>query len=417
MKNIKLLRLAIDYLTQHLKQSISYVLVFAISLILISFTLMLYFFIEVAYNLSDVTLAQGIEKTGRIRIERNDGRNDFLADMAFLDALYALPEISAVGAMYMGSPSTHEGFFGTLYEIQAGHAQDYSYTLSNDLEVLYINPTLWNLCNISLSEGVPPDDLVFPDEEDNYQYFIYLGNEYKGAVELGEKFTTTNPFFSSTCEVAGFIEKGSQWINPDISFQLNLNSYSFDMDYTVVMINAYNVYEALFSTTQDISEAEELIKETADKYGLDVLVGSLKDLHKNSFEEYEIIIGYLAPLIGVVLFSAFAIMTCMQTVAIYNSQKDYGILLSTGFMRADISKIVIYKTVITAILSLAITSIVTSLNVSNWVSGAPSSYISLILWGRILPAVGLVAIAITLITLIIAMIILKRFTIVRLIRG
>jgi hypothetical protein len=345
--------------------------------------------------------------------------------MEFSNILYSTPEINAVGSVGIGGFAAADGLLAELFEVQAGHAQNDSNTLEGLLEIMEMNPTLWNLCDIGPAEGAPVESLVYPalpepatGPEAEYYNYIYLGDAYRGKVELGRKSTIDRRAYRVTYEVAGFLKKGSQWVNPRIagSFYM-LESYSFDLDYAVVQIQPYALVGlALFSASDSVGVAQRRINELSNEYGIDVSVATLDEVYRESVKDDEWFMGLLSRLMGVVLFSAFAIMICMQTVAIYNSQKEYGILLSSGFLRSDMVKIITFKTVMTSIFSVALSHTAITLLVHGRFSGSPDSYIRYILWERLFPSAVLLAATVTAITLAVAVAVIDKFPVVKLIK-
>jgi len=325
MKSLKLLKLSIDNLLLNLSKSISYILVFSISLILISFAIFTSQGIQLAYNICNRTLTNGMNNSGVVRVMSHDIASE--RGINFVNELMGIDAIESIGYCVLAGNNS----FRDLVKIQDGHAQNYEYTLTGNLEILFMSPSLWNLCDIEISNGTLPQNLEFSRNH----FFLYLGSAYNETIEIGKIYE----YNGLSYEVMGFIKEGGEWINPQIVNGFNVSTISFGLEYAVIMLDDMPASSALlFSTEHSMIETQNLIKELADKHGFEIAIGTLQSLYEETASDNEVLLSYLLQLIFIVLISAIIIMTCLSVVTIYSNRNLYGIFLSSGFFQSDIIK-------------------------------------------------------------------------------
>ncbi len=232
------------------------------------------------------------------------------------------------------------------------------YFNNNDKEnKLYVNQSLIDLCDIKGADN----------KELKYDYFGIEKNY--GIAFIGEELSERYPIGSvyldeeTGCQymVVDIVKKDSLWL-PDSLFggsAVNLNDcIILDLDYAtekkdnkLYLFNACNnlLFVGRDSGVKD--EVEAIIKST----GLDISgIFSLEELYSSYEKEAMDRAGedYLLPLI--LLTSAIIVSVITSKMSLLSNKKDYGIMISNGFTKANLIGIVVSENLIKCVCSYMI---------------------------------------------------------------
>ena len=225
----------------------------------------------------------------------------------------------------------------------------YYYSIENGENKLYINDELFGLCGAKDSKDIP---LEFDYDEINGDYGIaFVGKEFSEKYPLGSIFYDNE----TGCQyiVKGYVKDGSKWISDDLyeGAVVNLdNVIILDLGYAVSQHgNEFLIFNAcnnLFFVAQDKTikgNVEEIIKSSElnidGVFSLETICSSYeKEAMDNAGE------NYLLPL--VLLISAVIVSAVTSKMSFLTSKKDYGIMITNGFTKADIVGIVVMENVI-----------------------------------------------------------------------
>lgn len=406
MRNLKLLKYTFNNVALHLYRNIQYILTLSLSIILISFAFITFFGLNSAYDACNRVLSAGLKNSGTIRSLDHKLISD--EGLAFLDELQSRDIIDSFGS----SDLRGNDILTDLVDTQRGHTQNYGYELSEVLEVLTMNPSLFDFCNINISEGESISNLDFSDES---LIYLYLGHAYKNNVELGKIYQSN---YSTSYKVAGFLGQDSRWINPNIALLFDSAKPTFNLDYAVIMLIKYpNTDSIFFNTENNFEETRKLILEAANAHGFTVAVGSLQTVYDTASTDNEIIADYIKQLTGIVLLSSIIIMSCLSTVMIYYNKAQYGIFLAVGFSEKDIIKMLVFEMLLKILFSLMLAFPIARFLSINWFAGAETSFINDIMRDKTFPIVLAVALLVTLVSWIIPITIFKKTPVTKMIRG
>lgn len=354
MKHTVKIIFALNQIVSHFRKFIISVLLISVSLMLISLTLMGYQGILSVENSCNKTLAQGMEKSGIIMMPAEFNVN-------FINEIYQKDEIESIGTCGYGGNDSEA--FDSLKSIQSGFAKDYRNTVSNYLEILFINRNLLQLCELKLETGD-----ILRQTEDNDEYTdLYLGNAYSGKIETGTFFTDSKTKY----KVAGIFEKGTTWINPDIVNGIDSSdvNYSINLDYSVILVDdMLNTNAFLFSISDrsNMQEVMTLISDTSDKYQIEISLGSIEQIYGIAKNDSNLLISYLIRILIIVIFSSMLMITCLQIVTILTNKNTFGILYAIGSTESDIISIIIYENIIKLFLSFILCCLATIFYAYKW---------------------------------------------------
>lgn len=405
------IRLAIDAILMQFRKFIISILLVVVSLLLILFTVMSYQGQNFPYSSCDSVLAQGISGTGILRVGNVDSRLE--ARAAFIEALSEKPEVECIGDSLSGGTMA----LPELYAIQKGHASAYEYQAYEALEIIFTNVRAMSLCELKLSEGIPPDELVYTDEEN--PAYLYLGSAY-AEIPVGTVYKTD----FKTYIVAGRLEDSQRWIDGSVidGFDANTLEYTIDCTYSVIAAEKGIPFcDGLWISAADgytIDQAIGAAYSVAGKYNVSLSSTTLSDLYNVTASDTRLMLSYLVRLMGVVITSALLMLICLQITTLLGSMREYGILYSVGYSRKDITLNILWQNCILAALSLAIVVPAFILIAKWWFNTEELHYmLQHILLYKVFPvALGVLGIVI-LVTSSISILLLHRLSPIQLMRG
>lgn len=407
------LRLAIDNIFSQFKRFLVSVLLIAVSLVVIIYAVILYKGKGYGYSSCDELLTQGFDKTGVLSF---DIVNDDVDFDGFWDETYRRKEIASFGDIvgYMTD------FSDDILNIQKENSEDVFVTEDNFFSILTIDVRSLSLCDFELSEGIQPEDLDFSENLDtNVPTYIYLGSAY-ASIPVGTEYRIEGPVYEYVYIVAGRMKEGQRWIDPDISVGIN----NGDMDYTIDCTYGVLVIEDLQASTSEfwisasdgytIEEAIAAAYEVADKYGIDMTYTTLTDVYETSCSETILLLSYMGEAFAIIIPAVILMLITMQIVSIMLELNTYGILCSVGFSIKDINIMLIIKNIIMSVSGLAIAAPVVLWITEKQYAESFKMILETVVLSTALPTAIIILVVVTLITSAVSVIMLRRYTPVKL---
>ncbi len=216
-------------------------------------------------------------------------------------------------------------------------------------DILYVYPSLTGLCDIRTN-----DNLALAFDYNNMQsgYGIaYVGADLSKVYPVGSKYLDEE----TGCEyiISGVLKDGSKWLPDDLygSSAMNMNqALLLDLNYAIAQpenkVFLANASNYLFIGAESDSVKDSL-NALLNKLELDVdgivRLGSLySSYEKDAMDQAGE--NYLLPLI--LLLSALIVSVITARMSVMASKKDYGIMLSNGFHKANIIGIILTENII-----------------------------------------------------------------------
>lgn len=347
------IKLAIDTLVSSWKKISVSIFMMIVSLLLFLFTVIVYKGQKYAEQSCEETLAEGINNTGFIRVEDENFNSDCVKE--FNAYVNSMDEVRAYGnfVAYGINPVGMEELLQMQIDMGLFEGDYYR----DSVKMSCMNKSVMNLCDISLIDGVVPDTLNYDDGKINY---LYLGYEYN-AIPVGTVYKGKNIIYI----VAGILDKGQRYINPDLSDGFNYE----EMDYSVScdrIIYALGDCNEIYSDTYWISVKKgynfnkvlEKVVEKAKEEGLLVTYTSLNKMIENDSLTMTNLLDYVKKLIIIVSIATILIIICNQVMIIYENMKQYGILVSVGFSTAQIKIMILIVSAIMLMVAVAISVVI-----------------------------------------------------------
>lgn len=402
---------AIDNIFSQLRRFIVSILLITISLILLVLSVLAYDGMNYSYASSDAILAQGMEGTGVLTIDLGQENTD-----KFLEETYKRNEIYSIGSVQIWGTQA----IGELLDIQCENTEGYFVADSGYLSVMGLDVRGIDLCELNLSEGITPEQLDFSmATENNYINYLYLGSAYE-SISVGTEYEFEMGDFVATYIVAGIMEDGQRWIDPNIDTEIGMNTldYTIDCTYGIFMIgNLEQSENKVLITASDgytIDEALEAAHKVATKYGIEMRSLSLTEQYAQECKPIITILSYLKETLIVVIPAIMLMLITSQIVSVMLELNSYGIMCSMGFSIKDINIMLIIKNIIMAVISFAIVVPIVIWFASNWFEQDMQYIMKTILLTSALPVAIIVVLAVILITSVTSVVILKRYTPVKL---
>lgn len=240
-----------------------------------------------------------------------------------INAMDEMPELSVWGGYYYGTQDTEKK--------------------------LYINEELYALCGIKDSEDMP---LSYDYDEIAGDYGIaFVGQE------LSEKYPKGSIFYDDEtgCQyiVQGYVKEKSKWLSDDLydGMLTDLDNavildWNYALDRTDDDFFIINICDNLFFAVQD-KNVKENVKQLIENSELDIDGVFCMETLCSSYEREAMDNAgenYLFPL--VLLISAVIVSVVTSKMSLLTNKKDYGIMITNGFTRMDITTMVITENVI-----------------------------------------------------------------------
>ena len=411
---MKYIRFTFEFIAVEWKKFFMRVFLIAVALFLIQFSLLYYRGISYGYKNCDKLLVSGIDGAAYISIENFDDVSgsqimEFINEAAKLDGIVAIGSMSDGG----GLPDGVEELFEI--QIRTGENPD-----NGSLWSKGINPTLLPICEMELEEGTPYSELDYSKKDTTY---VYLGSNYK-EIPVGKRYERIiDGRFYGYWEVAGIFPEGFRWLKEGIYEAGNMAT----MDYTEDCSNL------IFYLEPDGISGNRILVCAADGYGIEDAIAALRELADsrgiiftyNTFSETfkegrwlaDILSGIILKMFIICLFCGFFMILIFQSLSLFESGKDMGIMLSVGFSPAFLKKTYLIKDCIQGLLATLLSMTVSALIARQIFIRDNMEYILKTLYLKNLIPVSLLVVAtIVAAGFVITHIILKRINPVSLIR-
>ena len=355
-------------------------------------------------------LRYGIENTGILNINYESGDV-----VRFFNEAYDSPYISSIGVFSIGG----NDILPELSAVQQKYLKG-QHSLKNFTEIYYISPTLINLCKIKLTDGE-----MVTDTEDKGEYWsgLYLGSAFKD-IPVGTVYTYQVGDETAVFEVLGILEEGTAWISRSAmgTGYEGTTRGSDVLDYYVILVSntAYD-YFGMFSVNESSSfdEAREYLYETAEKYNIELNIGSLateveqSERASSNMQRLFFRIFFLMSITAVICIISF------QIVSVISRTKEYGILYATGAGISDITGITVIEILLKLIIAIIASMGVSIRFIPYFFSEGDGSdeIIKQLLFENVYPAVFVVGIVLTVTAVLVPLIYINRLSPVKLLTG
>lgn len=344
------IRFAFDMLISQYKKSILMIMLLVVSLLLVMFSIMVYEGENYAKTSCDGVLKAGIKGTGRISLDEESFYKVNEA-LLFLKEAKKRSEISAIGTIVDYGVVDPSG--GILLELQGKNVTDYQNALEDYLEVKTLLPSIVDLCDFQLKEGIPIEALDFSDKKVEYWYLgsayeeIPIGTEYEG--EYGYRYI-----------VAGILKEGMRWIDSNLinGYDTTQLDYSQDCAHSIFAFSTddINTSEVWITAAEGFSIEQAIMAacEVGEKYKIHFGYETLADMYRSEVENVNILIKILSKIMVIIISSACFMLVITQVVVMLEDSKNYGIMYAVGFSEKEVKHMLITKYIITSVLALVI---------------------------------------------------------------
>lgn len=215
-------------------------------------------------------------------------------------------------------------------------------------DMLIVDENIVKLCEVSLENGVAINEMEQAAHDGNIP--VIMGNNYKGQFNQGETFTIY--LSDDIYEVAGFLEKGSEWISDSLFFSLE-SVLSLDNCLMVCKDDKFTKKELSlarnnFYIISDMGKEklEKEIEGIAENMDISVSVSSFHDL----VLEYKKENARAMRLAEIILFTGLivvALTTVLNSVmAVIARKKEYIVMNVCGVSFKDIFKMLCMENII-----------------------------------------------------------------------
>ncbi len=391
-------KFALYLMSEKIGRTFLSIILTVLGIVVIIFTIVQGTGTEYAYKEIDKLLANGIDKTARVRISELNA--DFLNDLA------AQPEIAAVGE----SMNYEVYSLPELAKIQ----NSYKKKLESGLELTTISIGALDLCKLSLQEG--NFELDFHDEKTEY---LYLGAGFKN-IPVGTIYTTEYTNYI----VAGILQKGQRFIDSDLSygFDQNRSDYTFNCDYSVLSVVSFPFTDGFWLSSSDNYTLDQSLAkafEIAEKHNVEIKYRTLQKSYENAMFNVMAVKNIFSKLMPVVCISCVIMILCLQLSDIFSKLRDFGTMYSQGFSQTDIETIMILKNIITFVISLIVSVLPFYWLVNFWYNNSNDGalVISKILLRYAAPVAVIAIIGIIVISTVVSLFVFRKYSPVEMIGG
>lgn len=339
-------KLATDSMVLHLRELLGSILLFMFALLVVALMLLMN---ELNTNLRrklEQTFQGGCSRVGYI-ILQNASFDSTVPDSEEVISEFLLSQdcVRAAGVWNMGISTADCMQF--LREVQQDHVVSEMVMVWDGVEVFHMMDSAWEMMNLELYEGNLPDQYNL--EEYNP---IYLGYEYRNLVNVGDVLGTTG---NGTYIVAGILQKGSLVPAKLEDLQEFTISSAYSMDYGVLQIESVDrgaYYYFSLKDEYEFIEAQRMIQQAAEERGWIVSIGSL-DARLSLIDEYlKPVNRYVWQMLLVVGLTACLVAACYQTMSIITRKSEYGILYANGASTRDLIAMILIENLVKMLISL-----------------------------------------------------------------
>ncbi len=238
-----------------------------------------------------------------------------------------------------------------LKEIQKGHEN--GIVDDNGIETIVMDAGAWTMLNINLVEGSTPAEIGFNDALRDI--ILYLSEKYHGVTNVGDVYEVFNSDGEEVFRyvVGGFFDENSVCIDPYIFSEVILNNAgSYSLEYGIIEVMKYGNLNGGFFTYEDADAYEEIAAEIlkiSEKYNVTIdtyKISSIIDYVENDTKNQTLVLR-----MALIIFAAVMIISlCVsQIYSIITKSADYGIRLSNGVTKRDMTGIIFIQNILPTI--------------------------------------------------------------------
>lgn len=420
------LSLAIENILSQFKRFLLSVLLVIISLVIIIYIITIYESQGYGYDTCDEMLKGGFEGTGIMTIDHNQTDKDidgFMNDVCDRDEVAIFGSMECYGKnmeedIHKIQVEGNDKFFAAKCEEKG---DDACFTTA-----VVMNLSCLKMCDLEIAEGIKPEDLQFEEKnEENYEEnitYIYLGSAYSSipvGTEYSETYSYDNVTYSFVRKVVGIMEEGQRWVDPHIFISVGVE----DMDYTVDC--TYGVFEITNTWVSNefclvpndnytLEQAMEATYEVAREYDIELWYTTLQNEYEASCNHTIMILSYFSNILILIMPAMLLMLIAMQIVSVMHELNSFGIMCSVGYSIKEINIMLIIKNVIMAVVSLGIATPIVMEILEDLYEGEVKILANTLLLSTSLPIAIFIMVFVILITSATTVIMLKRYTPVKL---
>lgn len=235
-----------------------------------------------------------------------------------------------------------------LKEIQEGHEN--GTVDDNGIETIVMDAGVWPMMNINLVEGSSPDEIGFNDAVKDI--ILYLSEKYRGTANVEDVYEACGSDGKVIYRyvVGGFFDEYSACIDPYVFNEIVLNNAgSYSLEYGIIEVMKYGNLNGGFFTYEDVNAYEEIAAEIlkiSEKY--DVTIDTYKISSIIDYVEKDTKNQTLVLRMALIIFAAVMIISlCVsQIYSIITKSADYGIRLSNGVTKRDMTGIIFMQNIL-----------------------------------------------------------------------
>ncbi len=250
--------------------------------------------------------------------------------------------------------------FLKLYKKNNKYMDDMSEDAKNSVQVLYIDDTLAELCDIYDING---NKITYKSKDEYIP--IYVGYDYRNIIDVGSIITSktmvkkNNKFVYEKIQfkVQGILKKESYWLE-DMTIESMSNCINLDSSF--VTFKSYNINEKkdrcfyVVNNQKNVEGAIDLMNKSVAINNLNMKIATVDDdVNKKLKSDIEDMKVYIV-LATFITFMAILSNSAMSTVAILLRKKDFGVLYVNGISRKDVRRIVLCENIIKIAISIII---------------------------------------------------------------
>ncbi len=242
-------------------------------------------------------------------------------------------------------------------------------------DVVYADEDLLCLCKARLESGSMDD---FSRKTENGHVPVIAGYDYKAILEQGE--VLTDEISGKTYEVIGFLEQGNRFfenIDPGAGMDIysTLDSYLVvpmwdGMDEETMGAACYmgNIY-FYPEWEADMTKVMKEVSELAENIDIAVDVFTMDSYFDENMEDEDALNGMVYVLTYVVIVLAILAMIVAGMIQILTNQREYAIMLASGFRRGTLYHLIFLENLIKISVALLVGTYI------QWTEIAYSKYL------------------------------------------
>lgn len=363
-----ILKCAFDIILKERKKFITLMFLIVIILILFMSALMIKVSSNFAYEECNALLSGGIKNTAKISIE-----NEFLESVAFIDEVNEMDEVSYFGTM--ASYELADECFLDFHSVQKAFYDDFE-NEELGVNILFMNPAFFQLCDIELEEGKQVEELDYLDE----MKYLYLGYEYyrAGIADVGDSYKDS---WGRTYMVAGFLSENQKWMKESLiyGFYSECVSYADNADRMIFCIDKNEISSNTFlvgvSDGSDVSAVIDKIRTLMQAYGYQTTYMSFEEMFLLGMNDSRLLYDLIYKIAIVVSVVSIIMFISIYIVLFDSESKGYGVRCAMGFEPADIEKMLVLRNAVMFVMAYLISAIIFIFIAKRWHSYTDTSWL------------------------------------------